>query len=113
MSVAQVNERMAYIALEKLHVLHDGYRRTLRVAGRELLLVQEEGQLYLFANRCPHMDAPLDKASINQRVLRCPLHGIEFDLRSGRALGSVGECVAPLEFFPLVYDGNTVGVDVS
>lgn len=104
---------MAYVALEKLHELYDGYRRVLRVAGRELLLVQEDSKLYLFANRCPHMDAPLHKASIDQCVLRCPLHGIEFDLRSGRALGSVGECVPPLAFFPLVYDGNTVGIDVN
>lgn len=103
---------MAYVALEKLHQLHDGYRRPLRLAGRELLLLQEEGKVYLIANRCPHMDAPLHKASIHNHVLRCPLHGIEFDLRDGRAQGNAASCVGGLEYIPLVYDGNTLGVDV-
>ena len=104
---------MAYIALEKLHQLYDGYRRPVRVHGRELLLLQEDGKLYLIANRCPHMDAPLHKATVNQAVLRCPLHGIEFDLRSGLAVGAMADCVGGLEFFPLVYEGNTVGVDIN
>ena len=85
----------------------------MRVAGRDLLLLQEEGRVYLIANRCPHMDAPLHKAKIIQQVLRCPSHGMEFDLRTGRALGGAADCVAPLEFFPLVYEGNTVGVEVN
>ena len=101
---------MAYLALEKLHQLYDGYRQPLRVAGRELLLLQEEGRLYLIANRCPHMDAPLHKGSVRQHLLRCPTHGIEFDLRDGRAQGGAAACVGSLEYSPLVYEGNTVGV---
>lgn len=104
---------MAYIALEKLQQLHDGYRRALRVAGRELLLMQEEGQVYLMANRCPHMDAPLLYATVVNQVLRCPLHGIEFDLRSGRPLGGAAACMAPLDFVPVVYEGTTLGIDIN
>lgn len=103
---------MAYVALAKLHQLYDGYRQALRVAGRELLLLQEEGRLYLIANRCPHMDAPLHKASVQQYLLRCPVHGIEFDLRNGRPLGTAADCVSPLEFLQLVYEGNTVGIEL-
>jgi nitrite reductase/ring-hydroxylating ferredoxin subunit len=103
---------MAYVALEKLYQLHDGYMRPVRVQGRELLLLQDEGRVCLIANRCPHMDAPLHKASLYEQVLRCPKHGIEFDLRTGRPLGAAGECVGPLEFIALVYDGNTLGVDL-
>lgn len=103
---------MAYQALEILHQLYDGYRRVFRVAGRELLLLQEEGRTYLLTNRCPHMDAPLHKASVAGDVLRCPVHGIEFDLRSGQALNAPGGCVGPLAFVPVVYEGNTLGVDL-
>ncbi|MDQ2077909.1 Rieske (2Fe-2S) protein [Marinimicrobium sp. ABcell2] len=103
---------MAYQALEKLHQLYDGYLNRIRLGGRDLLLVQEEGKVYLLANRCPHMDAPLHKASVRAGILRCPVHGIEFDLLTGRALGPAAECVGPLQSLPLVYEGNTVGVDV-
>jgi len=102
---------MAFTPLEKLHALHDGYRRTLRIAGRELLLLQEDGRVYLIANRWPHMEAPLHKGAIPGRILRCPLHGMEFDLRTGSALGSAAAGVAPLTFFPVVYEGNLLGID--
>lgn len=103
---------MAYIALEKLHQLHDGYRRTIRVDGKELLLIQEDGQRYLITNRCPHMGASLHRATVSNDVLRCPAHGIEFDLRTGRSVGSAAECAGTLERCSLVYDGNTIGIDV-
>lgn len=103
---------MAYRELAKLHQLHDGYRAVLRLEGRDLLLLQEEGRVYLLANRCPHMDAPLHGASVRDSVLRCPVHGIEFNLLTGRAQGAAAECVGPLEFLPLVYEGATVGADL-
>jgi 3-phenylpropionate/trans-cinnamate dioxygenase ferredoxin subunit len=102
---------MAYLVLEKLHSLYDGYRRRVRVGTMDLVLLQAQGQPYLFVNRCPHGDAPLHDASLVQHVIRCPLHGIEFDLRTGCALKAA--CVAPLTSIPLVYEGNTVGIDID
>jgi len=103
---------MAYQALVPLHQLHDGYRRSFRVAGRELLLLQEAGQVRLLVNRCPHMQAPLDRASCDRGVLRCPVHGIEFDLHGGQALNAPGGSVGPLELVPIVYEGNSLGVEL-
>jgi nitrite reductase/ring-hydroxylating ferredoxin subunit len=103
---------MAFIALEKLHCLHDGYRRVFRIGAGEWVLLQEDGKLYCFANQCPHLSAPLHQASVHNHVLRCPLHGIEFDLRSGKPLVAES-CKNSLRFLPLVYDNNRVGVDVG
>ena len=103
---------MAYQPLVPLHQLHDGYRRSFCVAGRELLLLQEAGQVSLLVNRCPHMQAPLDKATLHQGVLRCPVHGIEFELRGGRALNAPGGCVGPLELVSIIYQGNSLGVEL-
>jgi 3-phenylpropionate/trans-cinnamate dioxygenase ferredoxin subunit len=102
---------MAYVALAKLHELHDGFVRPVSVAGNELLLLQEFGQLYLIANRCPHRQVPLTQATITKRGLRCPQHGIEFSLQTGQPLNS-NDC-GGLTFYPLIYQDNTVGVDVG
>ena len=101
---------MAFYPLEKLHHLHDGYLRAFKVAGRQLLLLQEQGQAYVIANRCPHMDAPLTHATVSNGVLRCPLHGIEFELQTGAARGGAAACVSPLEKFAVIYEGNQLGV---
>ncbi|RZA07040.1 MAG: Rieske (2Fe-2S) protein [Moraxellaceae bacterium] len=103
---------MAFVALEKLHQLYDGYRRVFRLDGSEWILLQEEGRAYCIANQCPHLQAPLAQASVANNVLRCPAHGIEFDLRSGQPINP-RSCRHALAYLPLVYDGNQIGLDVN
>lgn len=100
---------MPFVALEKLHLLYDGYRKTVMIAGKPYLLLQENGRVSLLENVCPHAGAPLTYATYNNGCLRCPMHGIEFDLSSGRSRNQV--CVNELVFLPLVYEGNQIGVD--
>lgn len=101
---------MAFVPLEKLHQLHDGYRKVVSVAGQSLLLLQENGRPLLIKNACPHAGAALTHASINGRSLRCPLHGMEFDLHTGRTTNPA--CRDALVFMPLVYEGNQLGVEL-
>ena len=100
---------MTFYPLERLSKLYDGYQRPIEVAGHSLLLVQEEGQLHILRNVCPHMDAPLTYATIKQGVLRCPLHGIEFHLHDGSPLRSP---IGPIHKYPAIYDGDQVGVEL-
>ena len=75
-------------------------RCVARVEGREVgVLVTEDG-LRAICNRCPHHGAPLCLGRLCPReagtpgrytapaaaVLRCPWHGWEFELESGRCL---------------------------
>jgi nitrite reductase/ring-hydroxylating ferredoxin subunit len=98
-----------FVALERLINLQDGYRRTFQVAGHDLLLLVVDQQPLLLENRCPHQGAPLHNATLNGQVLRCARHGVEFDLRNGRALNA--QCAA-LSRFDLAYDGDRVGIDI-
>lgn len=101
---------MRFYPLEELDQLHEGYCRAFTVAGKELLLIKNDGHIYLITNRCPHMDAPLNKASFLKGSLRCPVHGIEFELPSGKAQGPLASCLSPLEKFTPVTEGEKVGV---
>lgn len=98
-----------FIALERVLNLGEGYRQVFQLQGRSLLLMVVEGRTLLLENRCPHQGAALNKASITAGVLRCPRHGIEFDLASGRALNA--PC-ASLVFLPVAYDADRVGIDL-
>ena len=101
---------MPFIALEKLHQLYDGYRKQVSLAGQTFLLLQENGKTCLIKNQCPHAGAPLTHATCNNNYLRCPMHGIEFDLATGRPRNSV--CANSLQLMPLIYEGNSVGVEL-
>ncbi len=100
---------MPFVALEKLHLLHDGYRKAVTIRGRPFLLLQENGRVSLIKNACPHASAPLTHATYSDGCLRCPMHGIEFELSSGRSRSAA--CVNGLQFIPLIYEGNQIGVD--
>lgn len=103
---------MAFYPLAKLSHLYDGYQMAFRVAGHNLLLVQQNGSAYLIENRCPHMDAPLTNADQGPGILRCRAHGIEFELASGKACGPLAGTLASLKHYPIAYDGNTLGVEL-
>ena len=102
-----------FIPLANLTDLYDGYQKPVSVAGKSYVLLQAEGQVYLLENRCPHMDAPLSGGQIQGTLLRCRAHGIGFSLLTGRAEGSLSESMDCLKFFPLVYEGDMIGVDLQ
>ena len=76
--------------------------RVVDVDGRPVVVLSVGDELFAVSNRCPHMGAPLSAGTVggtlvasapqqfvyggHERVLRCPWHGWEFDLASGRSV---------------------------
>ncbi|BFM07178.1 Rieske (2Fe-2S) protein [Halioxenophilus aromaticivorans] len=101
---------MAYQVLEKLHRLQDGFIQSYRVGTVDVLLVQWQGRLYGFHNHCPHQGAPLHHGAVFDGVIRCPLHGLEYRLEDGEPITGFS---GTLKRIDLIYEGATVGVDLS
>ncbi len=51
-----------------------------------VLLCRVEGQVHALADTCPHEAISLSLGSLCGHRLRCPLHGSEFDVRTGEVL---------------------------
>jgi 3-phenylpropionate/trans-cinnamate dioxygenase ferredoxin subunit len=98
-----------FYPLERLINLHDGYQRAFSVAGKPLLLVQNKGRCQVLINQCPHQQASLVNATLDEDCLRCPIHGMRFDLTTGR---SPDGCTQSLQFISIAYEGNQLGVDL-
>jgi nitrite reductase/ring-hydroxylating ferredoxin subunit len=96
-------------------------RVVARVGGREIgVLAGPDGRLVAVRNRCPHHGAPLCLGTLRERttgtpgcyalsgrlVLRCPWHGWEFDVDTGRCVDepSMRAAVYPV----LVEDGRVL-----
>ncbi len=101
---------MRFHPLERLINLYDGYRRHIKIDQLDLVLAQEQGQLYIFQSRCPHRGQPLEQAAINDGRLVCPLHQYVFDLGSGAQQERL--CAALTIWVP-IYEGNQVGIAVE
>ena len=58
----------------------------LVVHGRDrpILVIYDRGRVFALDNRCPHLDFPLERGSVEDGILTCPWHSARFDLESGR-----------------------------
>ncbi|MEN3146225.1 Rieske (2Fe-2S) protein [Neorhizobium sp. IRAMC:178] len=78
-----------------------GASRLVHVEGRDIAIFNVAGEFMAIANRCPHEGADLCKGKLlslfesdepgvvrmsrRGELVRCPWHGWEFDLRSGKS----------------------------
>ena len=85
-----------------------GQRKIVDVAGRSIGVFNVGGSFYALRNRCPHQGGPLCLGSVKGtalpsppgeyrwgregEILRCPWHGWEFDLVTGRSLCDPNGC---------------------
>lgn len=63
-----------------------GGMRAYTIEGNEIVLCNDGGRFYAFQRRCGHMNAPLDLGTANGFVITCPLHSVQFDVTTGKAL---------------------------
>jgi nitrite reductase/ring-hydroxylating ferredoxin subunit len=64
----------------------DGQPESAIRDGVAVCLVRVGSRTHVFADRCPHRGHPISEGAVVDGVLRCALHGWEFDVESGRAV---------------------------
>ena len=84
--------------------LWSGEKIGLEIDGRRLLLVNVEGVVRAFEDRCAHQAWPLSRGKLVGRELTCALHQWCYDACTGRGLNPAG--VALRSYDVQVSDGR-------
>lgn len=66
--------------------LADGSMMKVDVPGTSVLLARVGDRFLAVQSRCPHLGGDLSKGTLSGTIVRCPLHGSEFDLADGRVV---------------------------
>jgi 3-phenylpropionate/trans-cinnamate dioxygenase ferredoxin subunit len=82
--------------------LQPGSRKVVEIGGRSIGVFNVNNQFYAIRNSCPHRGAPLCRGVVTGlvtspelyelemerlgEIVRCPWHGWEFDLTTGRSV---------------------------
>lgn len=70
----------------QLDDLWEGDMIGVELDGRQILLINVDGEVYAYRNRCPHQAWALDQGELEDGVLTCSRHLWEFDARTGRGV---------------------------
>ncbi|RKE39603.1 3-phenylpropionate/trans-cinnamate dioxygenase ferredoxin subunit [Paraburkholderia sp. BL23I1N1] len=70
--------------------LAPGQRKLVFVDGRSIVVFNIDGGLYAVENACPHNGASIASGQLEGRLLRCPAHGLRFDVSTGCMPGQDG-----------------------
>src|SRR5436190_7618441 len=87
--------------------LAPGQGRTVNVDGREFAVYNLDGRFYAMDDACPHRGGPLGAGCLEGSHVICPLHGWEFDVKTGLCLGNPDRRVTT---YPTRVDGGQVEI---
>ena len=98
--------------LGDLSDLPDGEMRVFPDVGDYGVVVcRHGGRLYALEDNCSHADTPLSEGRFRGAMITCPLHGAQFDVRTGEHMGPPAYTGVPC--FAVSENGDGVSVDLS
>lgn len=99
---------MGRYLIGRVSELPPGSRKIIELEGRSIGVFNVHGSFYALRNRCPHQGAPLCLGPVTGtalpsmpgeyrwgregEIIRCPWHGWEFDLTTGRSIFNPHRC---------------------
>jgi len=72
-----------------------GMMKSYPVGGKDILIANVNGNYYSIDNRCTHIGGPLARGKLVGYVVECPLHGSQFDVRTGTVVRSPAQSPEP------------------
>ncbi len=78
----------AFVPVAEVSEVGPGTAKTVVVQGHPVALFNIDGTFYATSNVCLHRGGPLAEGTLDGDTVTCPLHGWEYDVRTGRNLGN-------------------------
>ncbi len=76
----------ALLPVAKVSEVPPGTGKVVVVQGHPVALFNADGSFYAVSNVCLHRGGPIGEGSLDGAVVTCPLHGWEYDVRTGKNL---------------------------
>ena len=105
------DQRMAtdqYVPVAERAELEREGRTVVSENGRAIALFYHRGEVYAVDNRCPHMEFPLSRGTVEEGVLTCHWHHARFELAEGDTFDPWADDV---QTFPVEVRDDTVYFD--
>ncbi|HLI26856.1 MAG TPA: bifunctional 3-phenylpropionate/cinnamic acid dioxygenase ferredoxin subunit [Chloroflexota bacterium] len=98
-----------FVRVARVDEVPPGQGKLVEAGGRYIALFNVDGQYYAIDDECTHAAASLSEGFVEGTVVECPLHGGQFDLRTGEAVWS--PAVIPVATYAVRVEGDEIWVD--
>lgn len=86
-----------------------GKMKRVELDGHPLLIANVDGNYYAVDDTCTHEDASLSTGALKGDLIKCPLHGSRFNVRTGTVLEEPAE--ENLKTYTVVIDDSTISIE--
>ncbi|MBI5299882.1 MAG: bifunctional 3-phenylpropionate/cinnamic acid dioxygenase ferredoxin subunit [Deltaproteobacteria bacterium] len=73
-------------AVAKVNEISPGTAKQVEVGEDTIAIFNVNGKFYAIADTCTHAHASLSEGEVEDHTVTCPLHGAQFDIRTGKNL---------------------------
>ena len=74
---------MNFLEVAKVDEVPTGRMKSFVVEGREILVINYNGNYFAIGGKCTHAAGDLSKGKLEGKIVTCPRHGARFDVTTG------------------------------
>jgi nitrite reductase (NADH) small subunit len=101
---------VAFVKAASKNDVSAGRIREIQVGDKTVALANVDGKFCAINGICLHESGPLGEGELEGQVVTCPWHGWQFDVTTGRVVGSP---TGGVESYPVEVRGEEVFIDVE
>ena len=90
---------MSFIKVAETSEIPPGKMKHVEVDGKEIMLVNVDGNIYATSDRCGHMNARLSLGTLDKNIVTCPQHFSRFDVITGKMVSGPVEMTGSANIF--------------
>jgi len=98
---------MGRIIIGKVNDICPGEMKKVTADGKDLLIVNIDGNYYVISDTCTHAGASLSEGSLDGEIITCGWHGAKFDCKTGK-LSAFPVRIKDLSSFKVVVESENI-----
>ena len=100
---------MEFVKVARVSDVAPGVGLRVDIGDEAIAIFNLDGEFYAIGDVCTHEETSLADGDVFGDVVECPLHGAEFDIKSGKALSL--PAVVPVPTYAVRVEGNDILID--
>jgi nitrite reductase/ring-hydroxylating ferredoxin subunit len=97
-----------FVKVAGLSEVPQGEMKVVELDGKPVVLANVDGEIYAFGGECTHKGGLLGEGELEGDTVICPLHGGEFNVKTGEVLSPPPE--EPVSSYQVQVEGDDIKI---